>query len=331
MPRERMRCERACETAYALASERAPGAHPNGLWPVWAPTDRVCYAVGWLSLLELQAERAAASARQGDEIVDDTMTRREDSKQERNGQRERGVELAGMAGAPDLGQVVARLDIDRAARKGIPEIVLAESKSDEQLVAIARTLVERAGLVIVSRARAGQIALLREALPGCEIDAREAARAAAIHAPGYARAQTGGHVGMLTAGTGDIAVAEEARLVAEEMGCRVTPVYDVGVAGIHRLFGPLSELLENDVDALVVCAGMDGALPSVVAGLSHAPVIGCPTSVGYGAGGKGRAALLSMLQTCAPGLTVVNIDNGVGAGATAALIANRMARARNGR
>ena len=251
---------------------------------------------------------------------------------ERNGASERGhrVELAGTAGASELGLVVARLDVDRAARKGIPEIVLAESKSDEQLVAIVRVFVERAGQVIVSRARAGQIALLREALPECAVDAREIARAAAIHAPAYERHSTGGHVGVLTAGTGDAPVAEEARLVAEEMGCRVTPIYDVGVAGIHRLFGPLGELLENGVDALVVCAGMDGALPSVVAGLSHAPVIGCPTSVGYGAGGKGRAALLAMLQTCAPGLTVVNIDNGVGAGATAALIANRVALARAG-
>ncbi len=249
---------------------------------------------------------------------------------ERNGAGKRGygIELAGTAGASDLGPVVARLDVERAARKGIPEVVLAESKSDGQLVAIARAFVERAGQVIVSRARADQIALLREALPECAVDARDIARAAAIHAPGYERIPTGGHVGVLTAGTGDAPVAEEARLVAEEMGCRVTPIYDVGVAGIHRLFGPLGELLENGVDALVVCAGMDGALPSVVAGLSHAPVIGCPTSVGYGAGGQGQAALLAMLQTCAPGLTVVNIDNGVGAGATAALIANRVASAR---
>jgi NCAIR mutase (PurE)-related protein len=108
------------------------------------------------------------------------------------------------------------------------------------------------------------------------------------------------------------------------MGVEVTTLYDVGVAGLHRLFGPLDALFRRDVAALVVCAGMDGALPSVVAGLSPVPVIGVPTSVGYGVGGKGRAALLSMLQTCVPGLTVVNIDNGVGAGATAALIANRV-------
>jgi NCAIR mutase (PurE)-related protein len=243
--------------------------------------------------------------------------------------REWSVEAAG---AGDTGNqtapLVARLDVDRLARKGIPEIVLAESKTDEQLQTIARTFIERAGHVIISRARGEQIALLRDAFPECEMDAREVARAAALHAPGYAPPRTGGRIGVLTAGTGDTPVAEEARLVAEEMGCQVTPIYDVGVAGIHRLFGPLNTLLESGVDALVVCAGMDGALPSVVAGLSHAPVIGCPTSIGYGAGGKGRAALLAMLQTCAPGLTVVNIDNGVGAGATAALIANRVAAAR---
>ncbi|HST89038.1 MAG TPA: AIR carboxylase family protein, partial [Ktedonobacterales bacterium] len=111
-------------------------------------------------------------------------------------------------------------------------------------------------------------------------------------------------------------------------GCDVAALYDVGVAGLHRLLDPLRELLGTDVAALVVAAGMDGALPSVVAGLAPVPVIGVPTSIGYGAGGKGRAALLAMLQTCAPGLVVVNIDNGVGAGATAALIANRLAAAR---
>jgi len=113
------------------------------------------------------------------------------------------------------------------------------------------------------------------------------------------------------------------------MGCDVHPVYDVGVAGIHRLFAPLETLLvEIDVDVIIVAAGMDGALPSVVSGLVGVPVVGLPTSVGYGMGGGGHAALLSMLQTCAPGMSVVNIDNGVGAGAMAAMIANRVAGAR---
>ena len=237
---------------------------------------------------------------------------------------------AAAGSAPLTPLVEARLDLGRAARKGIPEVVLGESKRDDQLVAIVRAFLARNGYAIVSRARPHQIALLQAEFPDASAEVRETARAIALHTPGYARPVTGGHVGVLTAGAGDIPIAEEARLVAEEMGCRVSTIYDVGVAGIHRLFGPLDALLASDVAALVVCAGMDGALPSVVAGLSHAPVIGCPTSIGYGAGGKGRAALLAMLQTCAPGLTVVNIDNGVGAGATAALIANRLAVARNG-
>jgi NCAIR mutase (PurE)-related protein len=128
-------------------------------------------------------------------------------------------------------------------------------------------------------------------------------------------------VGLLTAGTSDIPVAEEAALVMEHMGCRVERGYDVGVAGLHRLAEPLARMVKSGVDVLVVCAGMEGALPSVVTGLVDVPVIGVPTSTGYGLGGDGTAALLSMLQTCSPGLVVVNIDNGVGAGATAALIA----------
>jgi hypothetical protein len=137
---------------------------------------------------------------------------------------------------------------------------------------------------------------------------------------------------VLTAGTSDIPAAEEAALICREMGCEVHTVYDVGVAGLHRLWEPLRLLLEEaEVDVLIVAAGMDGALPSVVSGLVDVPVVGLPTSIGYGLGGKGEAALLSMLQTCSPGMAVVNIDNGVGAGAMAGLIANRMAAARRGR
>jgi pyridinium-3,5-biscarboxylic acid mononucleotide synthase len=227
-----------------------------------------------------------------------------------------------------LGVLSARLDVERAARKGIPEIVFAKGKTDDQVVAITRTLVDRTGRAVLSRLRESTAERLKREFATCHVDLRCTARAAALHAPGYQRPSTGGHIGVLTAGTSDVPVGEEARLVAEEMGCDVTAVYDVGVAGLHRLLQPLAALLEQGVEALVVCAGMDGALPSVVAGLVPVPVIGVPTSVGYGMGGKGRAALLSMLQTCAPGLTVVNIDNGIGAGATAALIANRVACAR---
>ncbi|HEV2236266.1 MAG TPA: nickel pincer cofactor biosynthesis protein LarB [Ktedonobacterales bacterium] len=227
-------------------------------------------------------------------------------------------------GIPEL----TRLDFDRAARKGVPEIVLAERKSSEQVIQIARTFVDRTGRALVSRMRPGMAEMLREAFADCVVDVRGEGGTAVVRASGFPRPTTGGRVGMLTAGTSDVPVAEEARLVAEEMGATVVALYDVGVAGLHRLLGPLREMLDGGMDALVVAAGMDGALPSVVAGLAPVPVIGLPTSVGYGAGGRGRAALLAMLQTCAPGMTVVNIDNGVGAGATAALIANLAAAAR---
>lgn len=221
----------------------------------------------------------------------------------------------------------ARLDFAREHRKGVPEIVLADVKTDEQVLHIARAFVERSGRVILSRLRPATAEHLAREFADCTLDLRAAARAAVIRQPGCARPQTGGRIGVVTAGTSDVPVAEEARLVAEEMGCQVATVYDVGVAGLHRLFEPLAELIASGVSVVVVCAGMDGALPSVVSGLVPVPVIGVPVSTGYGAGGKGRAALLAMLQTCAPGLVTVNIDNGVGAGATAALIANRVAAA----
>lgn len=222
----------------------------------------------------------------------------------------------------------ARPDFGRAARKGIPEIVLAATKTDAQVIEIARAFLTRTGRVLISRLRPGMAEMLRETFGDCHMEERGNGRIAALHAPGVVRPKTGGRVGVLSAGTSDVPVAEEARLVAEEMGCDVATLYDVGVAGLHRLMDPLKALVDDGVDALVVAAGMDGALPSVVAGLAPVPVIGLPTSIGYGVGGRGRAAILSMLQSCAPGLTVVNVDNGVGAGATAALIANRMAAAR---
>jgi NCAIR mutase (PurE)-related protein len=136
--------------------------------------------------------------------------------------------------------------------------------------------------------------------------------------------RTGAKIGILTAGTSDIAVAEEARLAANAMGCDVIFTYDVGIAGIHRLFSPLEEMIKKNVDALVVVAGMEGALASIVSSIVDIPVIGVPTSIGYGFGSNGMGALASMLQSCTFGLAVVNIDNGIGAGAYAASIANRV-------
>lgn len=228
----------------------------------------------------------------------------------------------------------ATLDFDRAKRKGVPEVILADHKTVEQSLAITRAFLARTGRAILSRVGQELETRLQSefadaAASAVELEWIASARAAVLCTPDFVRPQTGGRVGVITAGTSDVPIAEEAALLCREMGCTVHTVYDVGVAGLHRLFEPLHTLLDkHQVDALVVAAGMDGALPSVVAGLVDVPVIGLPTSVGYGMGGDGVAALYSMLQTCAPGMSVVNIDNGVGAGAVAGLIANRTAAAR---
>lgn len=224
----------------------------------------------------------------------------------------------------------ARPDFDRLRRKGVPEVILADRKGVDDALAIARRFLEAEGRAILSRVPEALATRLQDEFAGqAGVEWFPACRAAVLRLPGVAPPESGGRVGVLTAGTSDIPQAEEAALVCREMGCRVHTAYDVGVAGLHRLFDPLERLLnEEEVDVLIVAAGMDGALPSVVSGLVPVPVIGLPTSVGYGLGGGGVSALLSMLQTCAPGLTVVNIDNGIGAGATAGLIANRVAAAR---
>ncbi len=208
-------------------------------------------------------------------------------------------------------------------------MVYAASKSPQLVAEALRQLATANGRALASRVSDETIDELRALLePELAVDVYPVARGLVASLPGAQRQTTGGVVGILSAGTSDLPVAAEAALMAAEMGAQVLQAWDVGVAGIHRLFGPLQHFIESDVDAIVVAAGMDGALPSVVAGLVDVPVIGLPTSVGYGLGAGGVGALTSMLQSCAPGLTVVNIDNGIGAGSTAALIANRMARAR---
>ncbi len=237
----------------------------------------------------------------------------------------------GARGAPDAAEVAhSRPDYNREDRKGVPEVILAGSKTPEQVLRIAEAFLSARGRAILSKVGPELRARIEEHFPEARIEAYPLSQMMVLRRPGQAVPETGGRVGIVTAGTSDLSVAEQAAVVAREMGCAVEIVSDVGVAGIHRLFGPLRKMLEAGVDVMVVAAGMDGALPSVVSGLVDVPVIGLPVSTGYGLGGNGLAALLSMLQTCAPGLTVVNIDNGVGAGATAGLIANRMAAARRG-
>ncbi|TDF98619.1 nickel pincer cofactor biosynthesis protein LarB [Paenibacillus piri] len=215
----------------------------------------------------------------------------------------------------DLG--FAQLDIDRERRTGFPEVIYGESKSAEQIAAIFQRLMQHSDKVLATRVSAEKAAVIQQQLAG--ITYHEAARALVWYKNGEARsADSDGYVAVVCAGTSDLSVAEEAALTAEHMGCRVERVYDVGVAGIHRLFRRL-ELIRG-ATAIVVAAGMEGALTSVLGGLVSKPVIAVPTSVGYGASFQGLAALLAMLNSCAPGVSVVNIDNGFGAGYNAALI-----------
>jgi NCAIR mutase (PurE)-related protein len=215
----------------------------------------------------------------------------------------------------DLG--FAAVDHHRALRKGFPEVILGQGKTDEQVVAIAERLLSQGDRLLVTRVDASTYAALKERIS----DAVYNATARAISVNRRPQPLLEG-VAVVCAGTSDLAVAEEAAVTAELVGSRAERIYDVGVAGLHRLLDHLAVLQGSKV--VVAVAGMEGALPSVVAGLVAAPVIAVPTSIGYGASLQGLAPLLAMLNSCVPGVAVVNIDNGFGAGYLAAMI-NRLA------
>jgi NCAIR mutase (PurE)-related protein len=224
---------------------------------------------------------------------------------------------------------MAKVDVGRECRRSVPEIVLAEGKTPEEVVEISSKLLESCGRAIVSRVSRDDIIALQKKFKhesSATMDIYEKARIVVVRGSNHRVNEAGGKVGILAAGTSDISVAEEAKIVAQEMGCEIIAAYDVGVAGIHRLFPALREMIEKDVDVVVAVAGREGALPSVVAGLVDIPIIAVPTSTGYGLGEKGMSALTAMLQACALGIAVVNIDAGVAAGTVAALIANRMVK-----
>lgn len=206
----------------------------------------------------------------------------------------------------DLG--VARVDHHRALRQGMPEVVFGESKTAEQIVLIARELLRGDGRVLVTRVSEQKAAIVRESLPELEYDATARVLVRVNSAEPLWR---GPAVAVVTAGTSDLPVAEEACQTLRVAGVPIERVYDAGVAGLHRLMGDLSKL--DQAPAIIVVAGMEGALPSVVGGLVGVPIIAVPTSIGYGAALSGFTALLGMLSSCASGLTVVNIDNGFGA------------------
>jgi NCAIR mutase (PurE)-related protein len=230
-----------------------------------------------------------------------------------------GPLAADTKGFTDLG--FARLDTHRALRTGDPEVVYGAGKTPTEVVALLRALHDATGdrPAVVTRLHDEAIALIRAELPDAVVD--ELARCALLgDLP-----TTKGTVCVVTAGTSDAPVAAEAAFVARAFGAEVDRVNDVGVAGIHRLLSVRDQL--EQADCLVVVAGMEGALPSAIGGLVGAPIVAVPTSVGYGAAFEGLAALLGMLTSCAPGVTVVNIDNGFGAGLFAARVARRTARA----
>jgi NCAIR mutase (PurE)-related protein len=212
----------------------------------------------------------------------------------------------------DLG--FAKVDHHRALRQGMPEVVFGKGKTPEQVVAIGERLLDKASNVLITRADGPTAALVREKLP----EGEHFPLSGAIRFWRDRAIRGKGKVVVVCAGTSDIPVAEEAAITAEVMGNEVETIHDIGVAGIHRLMSNRSRLLEARV--IVVCAGMEGALPSAVGGLVSCPVIAVPTSVGYGASFHGLAALLGMLNSCASNVTVVNIDNGFGAGYVASLI-----------
>ena len=223
---------------------------------------------------------------------------------------------------------LARLDLCRSERTGIPEVVFAEAKLPADVVNILKALAEEKGYAMATRVTPECFDAIEKAdFSPYKVQMYPKARIVVVSQKNRKqRKKTNAVIGLLAAGTADISIAEEVRVTATEMNCEVIYAYDVGVAGIHRLISPLKEMAEKKVSVIVVVAGMDAVLPIVVKGMTAVPVIGVPTSIGYGYGGGGKAALMTMLQSCSPGLVVVNIDNGFGAGATAALIAKGAAK-----
>ena len=219
---------------------------------------------------------------------------------------------------------VAKFDIKRNNRTGFPEAIFAESKDYDDLILIIKRYLENSDddLIITKLSLERYENILNDLGNDSFIfDYNRRAKILVIRKQ-IAKKDPVAKIGIITAGTSDINIAEEARVIVEEGGCEAITSYDIGVAGIHRLFPQIAHMVKEGVRAFIVCAGMEGALPSVVAGLVDVPVIGVPTSIGYGVGEGGRVALDAMLQSCAPGIAVVNIDNGFGAGVFALTIVN---------
>lgn len=217
----------------------------------------------------------------------------------------------------------AKIDVGRKKRRGIPEVIYAESKQISEIKKIILRVLGKSNTVLVSRIKKSDYPKVLGFLSKTKFKIMKGKNCTTILVYKKPIKKTGGKVGILTAGTSDIGVAEEARLMCEAMNCNYICSYDVGVAGMHRVFPVLKRFVNEEIDVVIVVAGMEGALATLVTSSLDVPVIGVPTSVGYGYGERGIAALASMLQSCTLGLSVVNIDNGIAAGAIASNIANR--------
>ncbi len=220
----------------------------------------------------------------------------------------------------------AKVDTSRHLRRGIPEIIFVEKKRPPLVVDIVSSIMESHQVCLLSRVMEKHLTLLKSELDSTytlDMSSESEPYTVTVKRSDYSPPNPTQNIGILTAGSSDIPIAEEAEAIARIMGVGVLSFHDVGIAGVHRLFSPLKELINQNVKAIIVIAGMEGALPAIVSSLVRVPVIGVPASTGYGYGGEGKAALMSMLQSCSPGLVVVNIDNGINAGATAALIAKQ--------
>ena len=224
---------------------------------------------------------------------------------------------------------LAKLDIFRKTRTGVPEVIFAKNKEISILMDIIDTFLKTKQFAIISRYTKKQKEMIINKFSehsNYDIMVNDLGKIIIVKEKSFNFIQKKGKIGIITAGSSDIPTAEEAKIISEVMGCKVYSSYDVGIAGFHRIFAPLSDMIKNGVDVIIVCAGMEGTLPGVVAALVDIPVIGVPVSSGYGLGEKGKGALTTMLQSCSPGLVVVNIDNGFGAGASAALFANKISK-----
>ena len=220
----------------------------------------------------------------------------------------------------------AKIDTGRKIRNGVPEVILAEKKQLSEIKKIIVKVLTKTDLVLVSRIQKNHFEKIIQYCKNNKLKIKKGKNTRTLLIHQKIIKKTGGKIGIITAGTSDISVAEEARLMCEAMNCECITSYDIGIAGLHRTFPILKEFIKSEVNVIIVAAGMEGALASVVSSTVNIPVIGVPTSVGYGYGEKGVAALASMLQSCSLGLSVVNIDNGIGAGAVASKIANLISK-----